>query len=203
MSGRPYVVGVTGGIATGKSAVMAVLADLGADRIDADLVYRELIEPGQPLLERLRDRFGDMVIDADGHLDRTALGSIVFDDPVKLRELDAMTHPAVIEAIVARVAHSEAEVVAVEAVKLIESGMSSLCDETWLVVARPDLQRARLTARAGLSGEEADSRLAAQPAEETRCHVADHVIVNSGSLEDLRRAVEARWSTVPPVSHHL
>lgn len=200
MSGRPYVVGVTGGIATGKSAVMAILADLGADCIDADLVYRELIESGQLLLGRLRDHFGDGIIAADGHLDRTALGVIVFADPVKLSELDALTHPAVIEATTERVACSDADVVAVEAVKLIESGMSARCDETWLVVAHPDVQRARLTARAGLTSEEVDRRLAAQPAEESRRSIADRVIDNSGTLEDLRRAVDVLWLALPTAS---
>lgn len=198
----PYVVGVTGGIATGKSAVMAILVDLGAECIDADLVYRELIQPGQPLLERLRAHFGDMVIDADGHLNRTTLGSMVFADPVKMSELDAVTHPAVIEAVDARVAHAEAEVVAVEAVKLIESGMSSLCDETWLVVAAPDVQRGRLMARANVSRDEADRRIAAQPDEAARRLGADRVIDTSGTLEDLRRAVEVLWSSLPPVSLH-
>jgi len=190
----PHVVGVTGGIATGKSTVMAILADLGAEPIDADLVYRELVEPGRPLLNRLSDHFGEEVIDADGRLDRRSLGSIVFSDPARLRDLDALTHPAVIKAVVARIERSTAEVVAVEAVKLIESGMSALCDETWLVVVRLDVQRARLMARACLSPEEADRRLAAQPAEASRRGEVDRVIDNSGSRDDLRRAVELLWS---------
>ena len=198
MSGGPYIVGVTGGIATGKSAVMAILADLGAEILDADLVYRGLVQPGQPLLVRLGDHFGDEVIAADGHLDRRALGAIVFSDPARLAELDALTHPAVRAEIDARVTASAAGIVAIEAVKLIESGHAAACDETWLVVAPPEVQRARLMSRAGISPEEAERRLAAQPAEASRRAVVDRVIDNSGTLDDLRRAIEALWSSLSP-----
>ena len=199
----PYVVGVTGGIATGKSAVMAILADFGAECIDADVVYHELIQPGQPLLERLRTHFGNETIAADGHLDRRALGAIVFADPVKLRELDALTHPAVINAIGGRVAHSESEVVAVEAVKLIESGLSARCDEIWLVVADPEVQRARLMARAGLSRDEAGRRLAAQPDDAARRLVTDRVIDNYGTLDDLQFTVKGLWPLPSRSTDHV
>ena len=196
MRGRPYVVGVTGGIATGKSAVMAVLADLGAELIDADRVYHELIQPGLPLWERLRSRFGNDIVADSGQIDRRALGAIVFSDPKKLADLDEITHRVVIEEVVRRTGASSRPVVAIEAVKLIESGLSSRCDEVWLVVADPDVQRARLIERSGSSAYDADRRIAAQPDEASRRRLADHVIDNSGSPEALRSAVEERWRSI-------
>ena len=197
MSGRPAVLGVTGGIAAGKSAVMATLAGLGAETIDADVVYRDLAQPGAPLLDRLRDHFGGDIIGRDGHLDRKALGAIVFSNATKLAELDALTHPAVRAEIDARVAASSARVVAVEAVKLIESGHAATCDQVWLVVADRNAQLARLMARNGLSLKEAERRLVAQPDETARRLVADRILDNSGTLDELRRSVAAYWAALP------
>ena len=192
-----YVVGVTGGIATGKSAVMAILRDLGAECIDADRVYHELIQPGLPLWERLRSRFGNDIVADSGQIDRRALGAIVFSNPKKLAELDEITHRVVIDEVVRRTGASQKAVVAIEAVKLIESGLSARCDETWLVVADPGVQRARLIERSGLSTEQADQRIASQPDEASRRRLADRVIDNSGSLVSLRTVVEALWRALP------
>ena len=192
-----YVVGVTGGIATGKSAVMAILGGLGADCIDADLVYHDLIQPGLLLWERLRSRFGNDIVADSGQIDRRALGAIVFSDPEKLAELDEITHRVVIEEVVRRTDASRKPVVAIEAVKLIESGLSARCDETWLVVANPGVQRARLVERSGLSTEEADRRIASQPNESSRRRLADQVIDNSGSLDSLGTVIEALWRALP------
>ena len=193
----PVVVGITGGIAAGKSAVLAALADLGADVVDADAVYRDLVAPGQPLLARLRDHFGTGVVASDGSLDRRALGAIVFADPDKLAELDALTHPTVRAEVNRRVAASTAEVVAIEAIKLVESGQAEVCDEVWLVVADPAIQRARLIARNGVTPDEADRRLAAQaPADALRRSAAHHLIDNSGDPAALRAEVERRWSAL-------
>ena len=192
-----YVVGVTGGIATGKSAVMAILGDLGAECIDADRVYHELIQPGLPLWERLRSRFGNDIVADSGQIDRRALGAIVFSNPKKLAELDEITHRVVIDEVVRRTGASQKAVVAIEAVKLIESGLSAHCDETWLVVADPGVQRARLIERSGLSTEQADQRIASQPDEASRRRLADRVIDNSGSLDSLRTVVEALWRALP------
>lgn len=193
----PYVVGVTGGIATGKSAVMATLAQLGAECIDADRVYHELVRPGQPLLEQLRGHFGTGILAPDGQLDRKALASIVFTDAAMLRALDAIAHPAVIAEVGARLTASTSPVVAVEAVKLIESGMDALCDEVWLVVADQDIRLARLNSRNELPLDEAQRRLAAQPNDAGKRHIADHIIENSGSLDELRVAVTTRWRSLP------
>jgi dephospho-CoA kinase len=193
---RPIVIGVTGGIATGKSSVLAMLAQRGADTIDADAVYHEMIGPGGPLVEAIVERFGPDVVADDGSIDRRALAGIVFADRSALADLDQITHPAVIQEVGERIAASDAQVVAVDAVKLIESGMADECDSVWLVVCDPAIQRERLMRRNTLTGDEADLRLAAQPDEAARRQRADTVIDNSGTLHDLERQVDNRWQLV-------
>ncbi len=191
-----FVLGVTGNIATGKSTVVAMLAESGATMIDADRVYHELIAPGQPLLERIRERFGAGVIGADGALDRKALGGIVFNDAAALANLDRLTHPAVIAAIDARVAAMRG-VVVIDAVKLIESGHAECCDQVWLVVAEPDQQAVRLMARSGLTRADAERRVAAQPPLGPKIARADVVIDNSGTLDATQVQVAAAWQRLP------
>jgi dephospho-CoA kinase len=193
---RPIVIGVTGGIATGKSSVLALLAQRGADTIDADAVYHKMIGPGGPLVDAIVERFGPDVVAEDGSIDRRALAGIVFADRAALADLDQITHPAVIREVLARIAASDAQVVAVDAVKLIESGMADECDSVWLVVCDPAIQRERLMRRNTLTGDEADLRLAAQPDEAARRQRADAVIDNSGSLDDLERQVDNHWQLV-------
>ena len=192
----PFVIGVTGGIATGKSSVLALLAERGAETIDADAVYHALIGPGGPLVAPIAARFGSDMVAEDGSIDRRALAGIVFADRDALADLDVITHPAVIEAIRGRIAASTARVVAVDAVKLIESGLADICDSVWLVVCDPQIQRARLMRRNGLTSDEADLRMAAQPNEGSRRARADVVIDNSGTLDDLERQVSEYWQLV-------
>jgi dephospho-CoA kinase len=190
---RPRVIGVTGNIACGKSTVLNILQELGAETIDADLVYRELIAPGEPLWQALRERFGEEVLGPDGAIDRKVLGRIVFSDPQALRDLDHLTHPAVIAAIRAQIAMSSNPVVAVDAVKLIESGMNALCDAVWLVTCSERVQLERLMRRNQLSEPEARLRIDAQPSLEAKRGVADLMIDNSGSLDETRRRVQKAW----------
>ena len=192
----PFVIGVTGGIAVGKSSVLDLLAQRGAATIDADAVYHELIGRGGPLVGPIEARFGKDMVAADGSIDRRALAGIVFADRAALADLDAITHPAVLAAIRSRIADSDAAVVAVDAVKLIESGMADLCDSVWLVVADPQVQRQRLIERNRLTAEEVDLRLAAQPDEAYRRSRADVVIDNSGTRADLARQVNVAWQLV-------
>jgi dephospho-CoA kinase len=187
------VLGVTGNIASGKSTVVNILKEFGAHHIDSDVVYHDLVQPGQPLLARLAETFGDGIIAADGSLDRKALGAIVFSDPEKLAELDRITHPAVIAESDRRIASIPSGVIVIDAVKLIESGHADICDEVWLVTAPEDVQVARLMRRNELTEEEARQRVAAQPPLKSKIDRADRVIENSGSLETLRATVEAAW----------
>jgi len=190
---RRIVLGVTGNIATGKSTVVGILKELGARHIDADVVYRELVGPGQPLLQTLVKRFGGDIVAQDGGLDRKALGAIVFSDPAALADLDVLTHPAVIDEIDRRVDAIREGVIIIDAVKLIESGHADHCDVVWLVVAPTEAQVTRLMKRNTLSRAEALRRVAAQPPLEPKIARADRVINNSGSLKELRTTVEAAW----------
>jgi len=184
---RPFVIGVTGPIASGKSAVTSRLADHGAVVIDADLVYRDLVGPGMELTRRLTTRFGVDIIAPDGSLDRKALGSIVFSDPTAMSDLDRLTHPVIIAEIGERVAQLVSPLAVIEAVKL-SSGTARYCDETWLIEVDPSVQIERLMRRNGIDRSEAERRIAAQkqydPADYTR------TIPNSGTLDELNALVD-------------
>jgi dephospho-CoA kinase len=194
MTDAPRIVlGVTGNIATGKSTVVNVLRELGAQHIDADLVYRDLVAPGQPLLQDLADHFGKGIIARDGSLDRKALGAIVFSDPKKLQELDAITHPAVIEESDRRAEEIRSGVIVMDAVKLIESGHADVCDEVWLVTAPEEMQVRRIMKRNDVDADEARRRVAAQPPVEPKLDRADVVIENSGMIDELREQVMSEW----------
>lgn len=198
---RPFVIGVTGGIATGKSSVLELLASRGVETIDADAVYHTLVRPGGALVAPIAARFGPAMLAEDGSIDRRALAGIVFADRAALADLDAITHPAVITAIRARIDASRSHVVAVDAIKLIESGLAELCDSIWLVVCDPAIQRIRLMRRNRLSEDEADMRLAAQPDEAARRAQADVVIDNSGTFADLERQVAEQWQLVKQLTN--
>lgn len=194
---RPLVIGLTGPIAAGKSQVSAFLAELGAEVIDADAVYRELISAPSPLLDRVVGRFGSGILDASGSLDRPALGKIVFSDPEALAALEAITHPAVISEVSARIDESTAEVVVNEAIRLVESGMVNDVDVRWLVVADPDVRLQRLMARNSLDEETARARLLVSQPSLPAGLTFDEVIDNSGSLEETRAAVKRAWERLP------
>lgn len=190
---RPYLIGVTGNIACGKSAVMSMLRDHGATIIDGDLVYRDLTGPGSPLVQQLADVFGNEIANDDGSLSRKALGDIVFSDSEALHRLDHLTHPAVVDEVLRRIDLAPTPVVATEGVKLIESGLGDQCDEIWVVTCDPARQRERLVATRGLSQEEADRRIASQPPLGEKLARADIVIANDGTLDELRAKVGAAW----------
>lgn len=195
---RPFLLGVTGNIACGKSTIMQRLRELGADTLDADLIYHGLIAPGEPLWQTLRETFGDGIIAEDGTINRRALGRIVFTDPAKLAQLDRLTHPAVRVATKARIAASSESVVAIDAVKLIESGSAKDYDEIWLVVCDADVQIERLMERNGFSRADAEMRVKAQPSTEEKRDLVDHVVDNSGTLKAVRDAVDRLWVALPP-----
>jgi dephospho-CoA kinase len=194
---RPLVIGLTGPIAAGKSQVAAFLAELGAEVIDADAVYRELMMPPSPLLDRVVARFGPGILDASGALDRAALGKIVFNDPAELVALEAITHPAVIEEVHRRVAESTADVVVNEAIRLVESGMVNDVDVRWLVDAEPDVRLQRLMARNSLDEATARARLVVSQPSLPDGLSFDEVIDNSGSLDETRAAVKRAWERLP------
>jgi dephospho-CoA kinase len=196
-STRPFVIGVTGDIACGKSTVLELLGKLGAETINADELYHDLIQPGQPLAKALIDHFGVEIVAPGGGIDRRALGIIVFADPAALAELDRITHPTVIEAAVARIAQSTHSLVAIDAVKLVESGMADHCDEVWLVECDPAIQLERLVVRNGMDPDDAHARIAAIPDRTPVRARASVLIDNSGSRADTRAQVEQARQRLP------
>jgi len=189
-----YAIGVTGNIATGKSTVDAMLAAKGAIVVDADAVVRDLERAGQPVLRQIVDRFGPHTLDARGELDRAGLARMVFGSPEALRDLELIVHPAVRAEVKRRIIEAPPRsVLAIDAVKLIESGMADACDTIWAVTAGEDQQIKRLAEQRSMSGQDALQRLRAQPDPEDKVRRADVVIDNSASLEALRRQVDDAW----------
>jgi dephospho-CoA kinase len=192
---KPVRIGLSGPIGCGKSTVAAILGELGAVVIDADEVARSVSEPGGAAFEPIVARFGVGMLDDGGRIDRARLAAIVFTDPARLAELEAIVHPAVRPLILERLAAASGEgrVAVVEAIKLVEGGLAAVCDETWLVTCRPAAARERLLAR-GMDPADAERRIAAQADAFAGGQWAwTRVIDTSGSLENTRRAVEESW----------
>lgn len=197
---RPTVIGLTGSIAAGKSTIGMMLAERGAELIDADRVYHALVTPGAPLTGAIVDRFGPGVLCEDGALDRGRLGEIVFGDPALLHSLDRLTHPAVVQEVKNIIAHSTAAVVVVEAVKLAQSELIDDVDELWLIEASEETRRNRLAARGGLSEQAAQARIEATGAPLPPGVVADLTIDTSGGLSATESAVGRAWYSLFPLS---
>ncbi len=188
------LIGLTGNIATGKSAVARMLRELGAVVIDADQVAREVVRPGQPTLEEIVRAFGPGVLLPNGELDRPKMARLVFGDPDRLKQLEAIVHPAVREAMGRAIrAQPDDAVVVIEVIKLFESGWARECDQVWVTHCPPEVQMARLVSERGLSPAEARARVEAQNPQADKLARADVVIDTSGSLEETRRQVEAAW----------
>jgi dephospho-CoA kinase len=191
-----YIVGLTGNIACGKSEVAGMLRDLGAEMIDADRVAHELLEPGTAEYARIVERFGHDVLQPDGAIDRRKLGGIVFADPGALRDLEQILHPEVRPRIRARFAAARAPVVVVEAIKLLDVGLYLETDPVWVVTADRDTQIRRLMESRGLTTEEAETRVDAQPPQQEKVARADVVVDNSGDLARTREQVVAAWRAI-------
>ncbi len=196
-SGPTLRIGITGPIGCGKSTVAGWLGDLGAVVIDADVVAREVTDAGTPAAVAIAAEFGSEIVRADGSLDRAALGRIVFADPDALARLEAIVHPAVRPVILARMERAATEgapAVVVEAIKLVEGGLASLCDEVWLVTCDAGEQLERLLARGTIAADDAQARIAAQEGlAERLAPAATRVIDTSGPAATTRERVEAAW----------
>jgi len=195
-----YLIGLTGNIATGKSVVAKMLADLGADVIDADALVHDLQRKGTPTYDAVVAEFGTGILRLDGQIDRRALGAVVFADPERLRALEAVMHPAVLIESQRRMAAAAADVVVYEAIKLIEAGRHAMCDAVWVVIAPRETQVARLMRDRGLAESEARRRIDAQPPPEEKLKYAAVVIDNGGPLEDTRAQVEQAWAAIPRIA---
>ena len=192
-----YVIGLTGGIGTGKSTVAEVLAELGAVILSADLAGHQVYQPGTPAYEDILAAFGGDMLAADGTIDRKKLSAIVFADPANLRNLNTITHPRMKELMRAQLAELDAkgvEFVVLEAALLFDAGWDDLTDEVWVTVAPPELAAKRASARSGIPEEQVLERIIkAQMDNAERVGRSDVVIDTSGTLEETVRRAKAEW----------
>ena len=194
------MVGLSGGIAAGKTSVSQHLREKGAYVIDADSVGHAVIAPGAPAYAEVVAAFGEEIVAADGAIDRRKLGGIVFGDPERLKTLNGISHPRMAARMAAEItevrARPEGErppLILLDAAILFEAGWDAMCDQTWAVLAGTEAAVERLMARNDMSREDAEARLRAQMSNEERAARADRVIRNEGSLEALHEQVERIW----------
>jgi dephospho-CoA kinase len=190
---RPLVVGLTGSIAAGKSTIAGLLRERGAEVIDADAVYRSLLESDRELNRRIIGRFGESLAGPDGQTDRGKLGAIVFRDPQALRDLESITHSAVVAEIRRRICRSRSPVMVVEAIKLVQSGLLDDVNQLWHVTADPDVRLKRFMQRSGLQENVARERLEALPDPLPVDTRVDMAIDNSGDIAATASAVDRAW----------
>jgi dephospho-CoA kinase len=193
------VLGVTGGIATGKSTVVGMLRELGAEVIDADEIAREVTQPGSEGARRIREQFGDVFFDENGSLRRRELGERVFADPAERLRLEAILHPLILDRIRSRIealraaAGAADRIVVVEAPLLIEAGARGLVDRILVVAAEQRTQRRRLTERGDYTAQAIAQRIASQMTQEEKLRYADYVINTDCPLAETRRQVGEVW----------
>ncbi len=185
-------VGLTGGIASGKSTVSALLSELGAVIIDADLLAREVVAKGTPGLAAVVAEFGPTLLRPDGDLDRPAMAALVFGDAGARKRLEAIVHPLVFEQVVALEAQAPGDAVVVHDIPLLaESGRADTFDAVIVVDCPTDLQVSRMVSDRGWTRADAEARIAAQATREDRRAIATHIIDNTGTIETLRDQVVA------------
>ena len=198
-----YVVGLTGGIATGKSTVSQMLTELGAEVIDADKLARQVVEPGSNGFLQVTAAFGPGIVSEKGELDRKELGKIVFSCEDARKALEAIIHPLVFELIEDTLALRAQEwqecgeigVIVLDVPLLYETGADRFADEVWVVWACQKTQENRLMERDGFAQKEAQLRIQAQMPLKEKAWLADRVVRNQGSLDDTRRQVEVFWDS--------
>ena len=189
------IIGLTGGIASGKSCAAEILREKGAAIVDADVVSRELVRPGSPLLEKLEEEYGSDIILADGNLDRAKLSSLVFANDESLQKINSIMHPAIWKEIFRQIdeAAEKSSVVVLAAPLLLEHGAEAIADSVWVTDVTPDIQLERLMARDNLSQEQARKRISAQMPLDKKAALADILLDNCGSKEKLREQIEIEW----------
>jgi len=196
-----HLVGLTGGIATGKSTVANILRELGVPVLDADLAARKVVEPGEPALQSLVDAFGSEILDASGNLDRAAMRDRIIADPDARKTLESITHPAIrmhIATKLGALAQEGHAAAVVEAALLVESGGYKLYADLIVVSCDPAEQFRRVVARDGQTAEQAHGIIAAQMSMADKEMRATHVIRNDGDLDDLRAQTHAVWTEIVP-----
>lgn len=197
-----FVLGITGGVATGKSTVLGLFRSLGAETLSADEVAREVLARGTPAYHETVARFGEGILADDGEIDRAALGEVVFGDPKARQDLNDITHPRIIQllqeriAVFRREAGAEKRVLAVEIPLLVECGLEGLVDEVLLVAAEQRTQVSRLTSVGGFTAEQALNRIQAQMPLCEKIDKADYVIWNDADMLSLQDSVERIWDEI-------
>jgi dephospho-CoA kinase len=193
-----YVIGLTGNIATGKSVVRRMLEHLGAYTIDADALSHRVISKGAPGYQPVLDTFGKWLLDKDEQINRSKLGQIVFADKAALKQLEAIIHPYVRQAIDILIKRAKQKVVVIEAIKLLESPLRDQCESIWVSDAPQHVQVERLVRKRNLSAEEALQRVKMQAPQNEKLALADVIITNNGSYEDLWKQVNEAWKRAFP-----
>lgn len=192
---KPPLIGLTGGIASGKSTVSKHLRQQGFHVIDADQLGHRFLEPEQLSYQQIIQTFGHEIINPDGTIDRRALGNIVFNNPAQLQQLNQISHPLIRAMILQEIeefaSHSRAGLVFLEAAILLEGKTLPTCQQIWVIVAEPDLAIARLHKRNQFTKAEAEARLKSQLDNDTRRKYADVLIENNGTLNALIQQVDA------------
>lgn len=192
MQNSMRIIGLTGGIASGKSTVAAILAKHGAYIIDADKIGHKIYYKGGPAWRGVIDAFGDEILDNGGNIDRAKLGQIVFSDNKKLQQLNAIVHPLMRREIQLQLKDADNRgfaIAVIDAAVLIESGWYTLADEIWLVVADNELRLQRLMQRNGFSRQQAWQRIESQMPDDEKAKYADVIIDNNGDMEELENKV--------------
>jgi dephospho-CoA kinase len=192
-----YVIGLTGNIATGKTLVLRMLKELGAYTIDADELAHILMRRGAPLYDRVVAEFGRYILDPDEEIDRGRLGEIVFAVPRALAHLEHITHPTIGAVTRRLIDNARADVVVVEAIKLLESDLADLCDAVWVVTATPEVQLQRLMTQRRMSAAQAMQRIQAQPPQADKVARANVVIDNSGDVVATWQTVQRHFAAIP------
>jgi len=197
------VVGLTGGIASGKSTVSRYLRDLGAEIIDADVIARELVYPQSSAWQEIADHFGREIVDEQGYLKRKKLGQIIFQSTVERKILNEILHPKIKQRISEQIQvclqKKEVPLIVVDAPLLIETGISEMIDEVWVVAIPQELQLQRLRERDKLSATDAQKRLASQMPLQEKTRYAQRVIDNSGTVNNTKRIIDTIWKQVVPM----
>jgi len=195
------VIGLTGGIASGKSTVTALLKEKGAAIIDADKIAREIMSKGEPAWFEVLNYFGDEILNDDrSDIDRKKLAHIVFSDKAKLEVLNNITHPKIIEEIKRQVEEYKKagkKIIVIDAALLIETGLDKIADEVWVVAANEDIQLQRLMAREkDITKDEALKRIKSQMPLAEKLKFADRVIDNNSSIEETKKQVDKIWTKI-------
>ena len=190
------LIGLTGGIATGKSTAAEILNEQGADVIGADDISHEIMQKGKEGWNRVVNFFGKDILDSEGNIDRKRLGEIVFANPKKRKRLEQLTHPLIIEELCKKIRNCSGDIIVVEVPLLYEIGFDDFVDQVWVIYAERQVQIERLCKRDELSQEEAEMRIDSQLPLSKKCKIADEVIENNGSVEKLEKNIIKLWKVI-------